>query len=71
MTLQYMDMWPGCAREGGGCFPQYIPRLCVTEEYITLYSSVRRNRGIKFIFLDTDEYMDIFVGVVFFSYFIG
>jgi hypothetical protein len=33
-------------RSGGGGCPQYIPRLCVTEEYIPLYSLVRRNQGI-------------------------
>jgi hypothetical protein len=35
-----MSTWP---RRGGG---YYIPRLRVTDEYITLYSSVTRNRGI-------------------------
>jgi hypothetical protein len=32
--------------QGGGAGPQYIPRLHVTEDYIPLYSSVRRNREI-------------------------
>jgi hypothetical protein len=31
---------------GVGVGPQYIPRLCVTYEYIPLYLLVRRNRGI-------------------------
>jgi hypothetical protein len=38
-----MDTWPGHA---GGAFLQYIPRLRVTKEYIPLYSSVIRNRGL-------------------------
>jgi hypothetical protein len=36
-----MDTWPG--RRGGS---QYIPRLHIADDYIPLYSSVRRNRGI-------------------------
>jgi hypothetical protein len=39
-----MDTLSGRGGEGVG--PRYIPQLCVTKEYITLYSSVRRNRGI-------------------------
>jgi hypothetical protein len=38
-----MDTWSG---HGEGVGPQYIPRLCVTEEYIPLYLSVRRSQGI-------------------------
>jgi hypothetical protein len=33
------------ARGGGS---KYIPRLCVTEEYILIYSSIRCNQGIYF-----------------------
>jgi hypothetical protein len=47
-------------RGGGGGCPQYIPQLRVTEEYIPVYSSVRCNRGIYFIFLGTDEYSGIY-----------
>jgi hypothetical protein len=41
-----MDTWSGHAQGGGGqggMGPQYIPRLCVTGEYIALYSSVIHN----------------------------
>jgi hypothetical protein len=37
-----MDTLSGRGGEGVG--PRYIPQLCVTKEYITLYSSVRRPR---------------------------
>jgi hypothetical protein len=39
VNQKYVGMWPG---RGG----HYIPQLCVTEEYILIYSSVTRNRGI-------------------------
>jgi hypothetical protein len=54
-----MDTWSG---HGEGVGPQYIPRLCVTEEYIPLYLSVRRSRGI---------YGHIFIGIIFLGWFIG
>jgi hypothetical protein len=60
LTEKYMDTWLGCGGGGGGGCPQSIPQLRVTEEYIPVYSSVRCNRGIYFIFLGTDEYSGIY-----------